>query len=356
MDLVLKRIIPQQTEDITVHWARRTLVAITIASILSIGCESWIIINERYSSSQLFDALASTNVATDSVDQVSSDLRVEVTYHSVFLGSLVFWLGITWDALLHQNLMQIVSINMYNVGLLVYASTQIAQTKMDTDSVASALPPNLSDNSSSGLFLAAQIVLPVIIGLFIPVFAYLSYRLHFEFGWRQYRITGGDLELRRIFFRYDILLLLLKFAIFFVVAFTVLDLVLTAVTSNGLIVIPILGAIVGAMVTTAGYYGARRENRLYIVIYITGCLVVLAYLVDRMYDAFRRKANADDFSRVEIPFMLYGSISFCLVLTSVFFGVVCWLNFGKGLREVLDDEAKKKSGYAFQAEVIDLEN
>ncbi|KAJ3353475.1 hypothetical protein HDU83_006757 [Entophlyctis luteolus] len=355
MDIV-KRIIPQQTEDITVHWARRTLVSIIIASILTIGCESWIIINERYTSSQLADGLAINQVTQDSYDMVYSNLRVEVTYHSVFLGSLVFWLGVTWDALLHQNLMQIISVNLYNVGLLVYASIQIAQTKTDTDLASPYLPPNLSDNSSSGLFLAAQIVLPVIIGLFIPIFAFLSYKLHFEFGWRQYRITGGDLELRRVFFRYDILLLLLKFSIFFVVAFTVLDLVLTAVTSNGLIVIPILGAIVGLMVTMAGYYGARRENRLYIVIYIAGCLVVIAYLVDRVYDAFHRQAKADDFSRVEIPFMLYASISFCLVLASVFFGVVCWLNFGKGLRDVLDQEAKKKSGTEFEAEVIDLEN
>ncbi|KAJ3132068.1 hypothetical protein HK100_005717 [Physocladia obscura] len=363
-----KKLIPQQAADITVRWARRTLLAIVIASFLSALCEIWIMINEHTTQTELVAALDSlsgwnetlSSNTTDAINNADSNLRVGLTYHAVFLASIVFWLGVTWDALLNQNIMQVISINAYNFGLLVYSATQIVQTRKDTALLGPVLPENITDDTNTGGFLAAQIVLPVIIGVFIPIFAYLTYRLRLEFGWRQYRISGGDIKMRSIFFAYDVLLLLLKFSLFFVAGFTVLDLVLTSVSVNGTILIPIFGVLVALILTGAGYYGIRREISSYMTIYIIGCLLVIGYLIQRVDKAFKDSASntatsISDFSRVQIPFVLYAVIGGCLLLGSVIYGTICWRNFGKGLKNVLDQELKTKvEGYV--PEVIDLEN
>ncbi|KAI8606916.1 hypothetical protein BC830DRAFT_1159829, partial [Chytriomyces sp. MP71] len=208
-------------------------------------------------------------------------------YHSVFLSGFVFLLAVVWDGVMHKNLMQVLSVNVYNVGLLVYSILQIVQVNNDLSFLRDSLESTYWDDASNkGYFLAAQILLPVILGLFIPLFAYLTYRLHFEFGWRIYRVTGGSIQLEKVFFNYHILLLLLKFSVFFVFGFTVLDLVLTIVSDNGKFFIAIGAAVLGIVIPTLGFYGARKENRPLLILYSLGCLVVLGYLIQRVWQAF----------------------------------------------------------------------
>ncbi|ORY36808.1 hypothetical protein BCR33DRAFT_718513 [Rhizoclosmatium globosum] len=345
---IISRLIPQQTDDITVKWARYALVSVLVVTFLCAGAEIWIMVEESIVKNMVLDALVNDKTNFDAAyDAVWVNFRVGLTYHSVFLASIIFWLGCTWDGLLNKNIMQCFGINAYNVGILVYSLLQIKQTSNDFDRIADNWVGFDKNYYNSGYFLAAQILLPCLIGVFIPLFAYLTYRMFLEFGWRQYRITGGNKQLEKVIYSYHILLLLLKFALFFVTAFTVLDLALTTVTDRGKYVISIVGGIFGVLLTAAGFYGARRENGYLLSFYIFGCCLVIGYLIERVYEAYNRSLdvnNESDYKRAELPFLLYAALSALLVIASIVFGVVSYTNFGKGLKDVLDQEQRRKDG------------
>ncbi|KAJ3294274.1 hypothetical protein HDU79_011236 [Rhizoclosmatium sp. JEL0117] len=249
--------------------------------------------------------------------------------------------------------MELYAINFYNVGLFIYSITQIVQIKKDQELLVENVPE--VENADTGAFLAAQIMLPCVIGTFIPVFAFLTRKLVKDFGWRQYRITGGSIKLQKVFFAYDILLLLIKFSIFFLTGFTVIDLVLTEVTSQGKLLIPIIGSVAAFGVALSGFYGVRYEIKWLTVIYQVGTLAAVAYVGNRLYEAYNRSSeDISNISRIEVPFIMYSCASFFLLFGSFAYGIVCMMNFGTGLKEVLDQEKKKKLG-EFQPPEIDLD-
>ncbi|KAJ3405142.1 hypothetical protein HDU80_001872 [Chytriomyces hyalinus] len=335
----VQRIIPQQMDDVTVFWSKVTLVAIIIAGILA--------------PDYFFNEILLI---------VNAGLIVAATYHAIYLAGFLFWVIVTWDGIMHKNVIQVISVNVYNVGLFVYSILQMQQIKNHMEDVRGAMveADRLADNT--GLFLVAQILLIVLLGLFTPVFAFLTYKLYGEFGWRQYRISSGNPALEKVFIAYHILLLVLKFGVFFMLAFVVFNLVLTQVTRNGAIIISIAGLAVAIILPLLGFYGARRENKLLSSFFVLGCLGCLSFIAERVYRAFsRERANPDkdragfDSGDWKLPFMMYAATAFIILLVGVVYGVVCMFNYGKGLKDALDGEEKRKRG-EMQAVVHDLDD
>ncbi|KAJ3126194.1 hypothetical protein HK100_010398 [Physocladia obscura] len=306
-------------------------------------CEAWLI----YKNLKLRDSLLIVVVSNVDPDQAESysdvwfNFKVQLTYNAVFLASTAFWFYLTYDAIMNVNIIQIISINFYNVGLFVYSITQIFQLIKDRAVVENELTGAASVNSNNISFLAVQILIPIIIGIFIPLFIFLTCRLNQDFNWRQYRITGGDIKMRKMFFRYDTFLLLIKFSLFFVSGFTVIDLVLTEVSNNGVIVIPIIGAFFGVGIPLAGYYSARYESKQLFICFELGIVLVFAYMIERIYDAYER-SGGETVQRVEIPFIMYSAASMILLIANFVFGILCFKNYDKGLKSTLDSERSRK--------------
>ncbi|KAI9353689.1 hypothetical protein BDR26DRAFT_849038 [Obelidium mucronatum] len=87
-------------------------------------------------------------------------------------------------------------------------------------------------------------------------------------------------------------------------------------------------------------------------LYFFGCLAGFGFLIERMYNTLSR--GNTDFKRIEIPFLMYSSIALSLSFASFICGLFCWFNFGKGLKQVLMQETKMRSGQ-LEAPVIDLD-
>ncbi|KAI8606915.1 hypothetical protein BC830DRAFT_1223594, partial [Chytriomyces sp. MP71] len=225
-----------QTDDMNVRWARRILGMCFAVTLLCAICEAWIMINQRAGRDELLEA-----TDDDSYDSIWLSFRAEMTFNSVFLMSIGFGFFVTWDGVMQHNTLQILSMNAYNTVLFVYSIAQIYQANKDRDMIegSSAVAQN------TGSFFAALVTLPVLLGLYIPAFAYLTSRLYRDQAWRMYRITNGNVAMIRIFSFYHTELLLLKFSALFVSGFTVIALALTPVTAKGMIIIPSAGAVVG---------------------------------------------------------------------------------------------------------------
>ncbi|KAI8607166.1 hypothetical protein BC830DRAFT_1073219, partial [Chytriomyces sp. MP71] len=274
------------------------------------------------------------------------------------LAAILFWLFLTWDALLARNALQVVSINAHNFGLFSYSIIQIIQLANDMSFAGSELEdPSVANDSGS--FFTNQITITVVIGINALTFIYLTNRLNAELSWSMYRSTGGDKVLTKVFICYHILLLLFKYSVFFVIGFIAIDVrtqyslsqVLTQVTTNGLIEIPFVCVTVGIFVTCLGYYGVRHESRPALVIYILGCAGMFAFILERICSAFVRGGNG--FQRAKMPFMLYAVLSELILIACVVYGCVCLRNFGKGLLQVLGQEGVRLNGQS-QERAIDL--
>ncbi|KAJ3236408.1 hypothetical protein HDU81_010791 [Chytriomyces hyalinus] len=330
----LKRIIPQQVDDVPVTWSRRTLLGTLIVVIICMLAESWVMINEAAMRAELVESYNNPI----QIQAANSNFKVSMTYHAVFQASFVFWMFMTYDAIKYYNLVQVIACNFYIVGLFVYSVLQIVQVKKDSEqfSVWS------KHDTVSGAFLGSLVTLPFAIGLYAPVFAYFSRRLHHDFGWRIFRIAGGNRTIDKAYMHYHIFLLFLKFSMFFLVGFTVIGLVLTQVSQHGIAIIAISIAMSAFVAPLIGYFGVRRESGALMTLFMVFYLGLIGFVGERIWEGFNRKG--EDFNRAKIPFSMYAGVGTALLMGAVVWGGICWANFGIGLKQTFEFDAAKKSG------------
>ncbi|KAJ3072787.1 hypothetical protein HDU98_002947 [Podochytrium sp. JEL0797] len=349
------QIIPHQTEDMTVHWARFTLLAIFVVSLTCIAFEAWIMATRI----PTFLAAMESNGTPFSISDVAgvdfsggnntanvANFVAGVTYHSVFILSVVFLAFITWNGVMHQNSLQIIFINFYLVALFIFSITQVFQTESDLQILYETTGDTAANDKGNGGFLVSHLPLPIILGLYIPCFAYLTTRLRMEFGWRMYRITGGDKKIRK---KYHILLLLSKFAFCFLFCFTSLDLVASQFVLAKMIAFPIFVGCAGAAVSITIYFAVTYESRKLMLLSGICCLIAVAYVTQRFCALI--SVNGTIYQKLAIPYIMYGSTSIVLLVACCLFGCLCTLNFGHGLREVLSLEVQLRNGSHVKPEI-----
>ncbi|TPX52587.1 hypothetical protein CcCBS67573_g09841 [Chytriomyces confervae] len=352
----LKRVLPQQVDDVPVKWSRRTLLCTLIVVIICILAESWVMITEAELRAALVYVFSDDNWM---VGAANSNFKVSTTYHAVFQASFVFWMFMTYDAIKYYNLVQVIACNFYIAGLFVYSLLQIVQIKRDTQEFTDADYPIVT-----GSFLASLVTLPCVIALYAPVFAYLTRRLHHDFGWRIFRIAGGNRTIDKAFMHYHIFLLFLKFSMFFLVGFTVIGLVLTQVSQHGIAIIAISIALAAFIAPLIGYLGVRRESATLMTLFMFCYLGLIAFVGERVWAGFTRNNGAmvettkldengdttvttiklDEFERAKIPFSMYAVVGILLLIGAMVWGGICWSNFGKGLKQTFEFDAARKNG------------
>ncbi|KAJ3266603.1 hypothetical protein HDU77_000154 [Chytriomyces hyalinus] len=329
----LKRVLPQQVDDVPVKWSRRTLLCTLIVVIVCILAESWVMIIEAQHRAALVDVFYYDDWA---VRAANSNFKVSTTYHAVFQASFVFWMFMTYDAIKYYNLVQVVACNFYIAGLFVYSLLQIVQFKKDSQEFT-----NEGYEIVTGSFLASLVTLPCVIALYAPVFAYLTRRLHHDFGWRIFRIAGGNRTIDKV-----------------------IGLVLTQVSQHGIAIIAISIAMAAFIAPLIGYFGVRRESATLMTLFMFCYLGLIAFVGERVWAGFTRNKGAmvettkldengvkivttiklDEFERAKIPFSMYAVVGIVLLIGAMVWGGICWSNFGKGLKQTFEFDAARKNG------------
>ncbi|KAI8828268.1 GC-rich sequence DNA-binding factor-like protein-domain-containing protein [Chytriomyces cf. hyalinus JEL632] len=320
----LKRVLPQQVDDVPVTWSRRTLLCTLIVVIICILAESWVMIMEAELRAALVDVYSDID-EREMVLAANSNFKVSTTYHAVFQASFVFWMFMTYDAIKYYNLAQVIACNFYIAGLFVYSLLQIVQIKKDTQEFTYE-----GHEIVTGSFLASLVTLPCVIALYAPVFAYLTRRLHHDFGWRIFRIAGGNRTIDKV-----------------------IGLVLTQVSRHGIAIIGISIAMAAFIAPLIGYFGVRRESGTLMTLFMFCYLGLIAFVGERVWAGFTRKGGngvgvgttkLDEFDRAKIPFCMYAGVAIVLLMGAMVWGSICWSNFGKGLKQTFEFDAARKSG------------
>ncbi|KAI8829066.1 hypothetical protein BJ741DRAFT_624398 [Chytriomyces cf. hyalinus JEL632] len=361
---LLHRIVPMtsQDSDVPVFWSRAALAVCLLVVLLCVAFEVWLIDCESGVHETLKNDAIRLNLDPVLSANLNIDLTVSFTYHAVFFLSLLFWLFLVWDAVMSFNTLQVLSINAYNVAVFVYSILQLLQIEADASNTSRMFrnDPGVLAYLGSANCKTAPSALPIFTSLFIPIFAYLTIKLKADFGWRKYRIAGGDKDLERAFVWYHNFLLLQKFSFLFVLSFGSINSVLVTAVTDEIPFAPAILSVVVWVLPFAGHHAVRRERKK------LGCLVVLMYLVTiamcaytlwftlQSWQAFKTNEKRFTYDRMRNTLLLYAVLTMMVLCAAAGTGAFCVWSFGRGLKNALDKERLRVQGEQ-KAQHIDLD-
>ncbi|KAF9134994.1 hypothetical protein BGW39_005086 [Mortierella sp. 14UC] len=265
-------------------------------------------------------------------------------YLIVFVFAQLFQLVFAWDAVRAQNTIELIAIVMFNLSCFIYSIFEISQIRtslekagkedfFDTKPGKSSLDVAKDLNASLLPFL---IVIVCVIGITQCLITWLAYRLFQEFGWKIYKKIGADPNIKKMYRAYQIYLVLIKVDLFFFVGFSIQFIYLTLTRRNNdpeywftIIILPITLPILYTAI-----YAVRHESRKWMAAFLTamlGGVIYFIYKIVRMYVG----EKVPIYAGVNRFLTLFASLCLVTILLTIANAAICYLNFGRGLKEHL---------------------
>jgi NADH:ubiquinone oxidoreductase subunit 6 (subunit J) len=231
-----------------------------------------------------------------------------------------------------KNTIQVIGIVLYNAGILLYAGIQYDQIN---DAIKSLTHDQfiVLDLDMWAKLKPMLIALPVLMGIFTFILAFIAWKLYDEFAWTIYKHISADLRMKRRYLNYQIYIALLKFDFFFFLAFTVQFLVVvnnTAPVEQGLTAAAL--AITFVLLFLAAWW-VRRESVFGMIVIILVYFIALAYFLFklvRMYAADTTRLK--DYHPARKSLTTFAVLTILLLLVTIVVACICTHNFNKGLK------------------------
>ncbi|KAI9025691.1 hypothetical protein DFJ74DRAFT_665259 [Hyaloraphidium curvatum] len=289
-------------------------------------------------------AAATTALFLRNADLVAdTPARGTPTYLIVFCVSQLYQAGFGADAIWNRNTVQIAGFVLFNFVCLGYAVFQYFQVAALLDDPL--LMADVTDEGALQSIRPALYIIPIVIGIFCVLYVFFAYKLYQEFSWKVYKKIGPEPRMRNMYRWYEVLLVCLKFDVFFGLAYAVQYVILQVAPNE-----PEFWATVFAMpvflgIVMLGIWGVRKEDLVVAVTFFVAILLCVAYFVFQLVQVL----SPSQYARFEYTWKyltFFASISLfflCLTLATL---VVCLTNFGQGLSKLV-------SGVS-AAEVVDV--
>jgi len=289
----------------------------------------------------LMTALSFGFVQADVSDNTLSAYKTLPCYFALFVLAGLFTLYITLDALWNRNVIQLVGLLGFSCGLCVFSGIQIREVRIAL-SISGCDPRNIS--SCSALFNIVErflIVVPIIIGLSICLYAWCTMKLFGEFGWAVFHVIGADPRMKHMYRFYEIFVCLLKFDYFAVVALTMqlTILVLNADTAEYALTI---AAIPITLVLLIGCgWAVKREIRSVMLFSLALMLAAMAYILYKM-TRFWVGPHASNYLTTRGTLTFFSIVSFIMLGLTFCVGIRSLLFFGRGLKQAHEGAPERK--------------
>ncbi|KAF8982297.1 hypothetical protein BGZ46_001523 [Entomortierella lignicola] len=255
-----------------------------------------------------------------------------VIYPILYMLAIVSVFSLCADAMYHRNQIQVVAFTFFNFLCFAYG---IIQTTTDWQALKES-------NVSSGSLKAFDVAIAATVGVCSLFLAFAAYKLAAVFGWEMYRFLGADLNMRRMHKGYEILITLLKFDVFFFVAFAIQMFTLVDTTGGRIIAtlesrnFTLQQLLIGLSIPASiillalAFLGVMKENR------VASIFVMICLLAGEPYFIYqlvyiRLPGNIDRYRSSLKYLTFFISVTMILVLVTLFFMIYCFRNFGKGL-------------------------
>ncbi|KNE58551.1 hypothetical protein AMAG_04117 [Allomyces macrogynus ATCC 38327] len=263
-------------------------------------------------------AIVMPNIDTQNVNDPNRGVPV---YMLIFVASQVWNMYLSWDAILKQNTIQLIAFVAFNVCTFAYSLFQFRQVTRQ--------------EITNGPLL---IVIPVVLGVFTIIFAALAYKLYLEFGWKIYKKIGADPNMKNMFRLYQVFLTLLKVDVFFMMAFSVQYLVLVLRAEDYEFGVTIAAVPLTLFTILVAVYGLRRESKKLMVVFLISLLVGIVYFVFKIVRIWT--LNRERLYGTQLFLTFFASLSLAMLVLTLINSVMCYFNFGKGLKTHITTRAQ----------------
>ncbi|EJU00835.1 hypothetical protein DACRYDRAFT_117227 [Dacryopinax primogenitus] len=277
-------------------------------------------------------ALSFAFVEADIANNTLTPYKTLPCYFSVFALAGIFTIYITLDALWNRNVITLMGMVLFTGGLIVFSGIQIREVRIaleysDCQSQHVATCMDLFNIVERFL-----IVVPIIIFLALIVYCWCTRRLFGEFGWAVFHIIGADPKIKYMYRFHEVLVCLLKFDYFAVLALT-MQLTILDLSGDTVQHILTIAAIPVSLVLLFGCgLAAKREIRSVMIISLFLMGAAMAYILYKM-TRFWVGPQAGIYTTTRGTLTFY-SIACSLMLGATFgIGVRCLLFFGCGLKQ-----------------------
>ncbi|GJJ71314.1 hypothetical protein EMPS_03664 [Entomortierella parvispora] len=256
-------------------------------------------------------------------------------YLIVFVFAQIFQWVMTWDAVRAQNTIELIGIVAFNLCCLAYSIFEISQIRnaLWTSAekgffVSTTIAMDFNDTVKPFL-----IVVVVILALTQILCTWFAYQLFQEFGWKIYKKIGADPNMKKMYRAYQIYLVLIKLDLFFFVGFSIqfIYLTLTKRSEDPEYWITIFVLPATLLILWVAVYAVRHESRKWMWTFLFSMLCGVVYCVFKVVRMYYGP-KVPNYDGVQKFLTLFASLCLVTLLLTIVNAVICFRNFGKGLK------------------------
>ncbi|OXC70921.1 hypothetical protein AYX13_00338 [Cryptococcus neoformans] len=274
-------------------------------------------------------------VKSNSSTEVELENKRRLPIYLIIFGLAHLWqFVLTVIAIRTKNTIQVFALTIFNFAFLGYAVIQIYELRK-------VLGSNLADGLTRGTnttlmtiplnVLTALII--VIIGVSCLALLTLSVLLRREFGWQRYRFLGADLMIREYYFKFQVFECICYFSAFFCAGFGIQFIWLVLNPTDAEYIITWVAFPLLIIFLVIGRFAAKYENMYFMAAFMVGLWGGCAYFIFKLVRIWQQVSTT--YVNLEKSLTIFDMFSLVLLAACGVWGVMVWINFGKGLKQAL---------------------
>jgi len=237
---------------------------------------------------------------------------------------MVFQFVLVSDAIMNENILQIISQTFFVFVCLGYSIVQYFQDELQAAQ-------------------RIEIAIIVLMIIFALGWVLLTYRLHREFGWTIFKSYGADIKILNSLRMYHAFLVLLKLDVFFFIGFSVQYLVLvlrnnssiSEIYIHGLLAFPATFALL-----IVAYIAIHQESRVLMSMSLIGLSVGIGYMITKLVDLATNQTH-NKFLGARKSLAWFESFTLFLAILTYILAILNFSLFGLGFREHRRQQRRK---------------